>query len=134
MDDREWESLCDGCGQCCRIKLEDASTGVVTATEIACRLLDVDTCRCRDYPNRRRRVPGCLQLTVAKLAGIDWLPDTCAYRRVAAGKDLEWWHPLVSGDPETVHLAGVSVRGSVVSEAAIDDLRALLADWYGVEL
>lgn len=134
MSPEEWESLCDGCGQCCRLKLEESDTGDVLMTEVACRLFDVDACRCGDYANRFERVPGCVRLTPRNVPDMHWLPPTCAYRLVDAGRDLEAWHPLVSGDPESVHRAGVSVRGEVVSEAEIGDMKDFLAKWYGVEL
>ncbi|MFC3639739.1 YcgN family cysteine cluster protein [Camelimonas fluminis] len=111
MDDRQWESLCDGCGRCCLIKLEDEDTGRIHYTDVGCRLLDGDTCRCRDYPNRQSQVPDCVRLTPEIVRSLTWLPPTCAYRLLREGADLPWWHPLVSGDPETVAAAGVSVRG-----------------------
>jgi uncharacterized protein len=129
MTAEEWESLCDGCGKCCVHKLEDWDTGEVSYTNVACRLLDLGSCRCSDYPNRKRFVPDCLILDVDTLAEMDWLPETCAYRLVAAGKDLAWWHPLVSGDPETVHQAGISVRGRVISERRAGDLTDHVVDW-----
>jgi uncharacterized cysteine cluster protein YcgN (CxxCxxCC family) len=116
MTAEEWESLCDGCGRCCLHKLRDADTDALAFTNVACRLLDLGTCRCGDYAHRTRRVPDCVQLSPDTLGEIDWLPPSCGYRRVAEGKDLAWWHPLVSGDPETVHRAGVSVRGRAVDE------------------
>lgn len=131
---REWESLCDGCGRCCLVKLEDEDTGRVYFTEIACRLLDVTTCRCSDYAHRRRRVRDCLKLTPDLAASLAWLPPTCAYRLRAEGRRLPWWHPLVSGSPETVHEAGISVRGRVrLTEAdlAIDDYAGHIASWPG---
>jgi uncharacterized cysteine cluster protein YcgN (CxxCxxCC family) len=116
MSKAEWESLCDGCGRCCLNKLEDMDTGEIAWTDIACKMLDGDTCRCRDYRNRRRHVPDCIQLDHENVGGLAWLPPTCAYRLLDEGHDLYWWHPLVSGDAETVHRAGVSVRGRTVSE------------------
>lgn len=121
----EWESLCDGCGRCCLEKLEDEDTGTIYFTHIGCRLLDAGLCTCRDYAHRTEQVPDCVQLTPANVRTLTWLPPTCAYRLVAHGCDLYWWHPLVSGDRNTVHEAGVSVRGRVVaSETEIDQ-----ADW-----
>ena len=129
MTPEEWESLCDGCGKCCVHKLEDWDTGEVSYTNVACRLLDLGTCRCSNYPNRKRFVPDCLILSVNSVEEMDWLPETCAYRLVASGKDLAWWHPLVSGDPETVHQAGISVRGRVISERRAGDLTDHVVDW-----
>ena len=131
MTAAEWESLCDGCGRCCLHKLRHEDGGGLDFTNVACRLLDLATCRCRDYAARRRRVPDCVQLTPASLGRIDWLPPSCAYRRLAEGHDLAWWHPLVSGDPGTVHAAGVSVRGRAVSERQAGPLDHHVVDWPG---
>lgn len=117
----EWESLCDGCARCCLVKYEDAETGKVMYTDVACYLLDLDTCLCGDYANRSRLVPTCLWLTPRLVKELDWIPPTCAYRLLAEGKPLEWWHPLVSGDPDTVHRAGISVRHRVFSEKDIPE-------------
>ena len=131
MSRAEWESLCDGCGRCCLHKLRDEDTEELVWTSVACRLLDTHSCLCRDYPNRRAQVPDCVKLTPKKLAAIDWLPPSCGYRLVQEGRDLEWWHPLVSGDPETVHRSGASVRDRVISERAARDLEEHAADWPG---
>lgn len=118
----EWEALCDGCGKCCLNKIEYEDTGDVDFTRVACRLLDNDTCRCSSYPNRHDYVPDCIVLTPRKLKEIAWwLPSTCAYRLRAEGKPLYPWHHLISGDPETVHTAGISLRGQTVSEASITE-------------
>ena len=116
MSAQEWESLCDGCARCCLLKLEDEDSGEVHLTRLACRLLDHGSCRCSDYPNRHARMPDCVAIKAEAVASLTWLPETCAYRLVADGKDLYWWHPLISGDPETVHQAGVSVRGWATCE------------------
>lgn len=118
----EWESLCDGCGKCCLNKIEYEDTGEVAFTRVACRLLDGDTCRCSSYQNRHDFVPDCVVLTPAKLKEIAWwLPATCAYRLRAEGKPLYDWHPLISGDADTVHRAGASVRGWTVSELTVTE-------------
>lgn len=113
MTAKEWESLCDGCGRCCLVKLEEEENGRIHFTDVACRLFEAGTCRCSDYRNRTKAAPDCVKLTPAAVRSIPWLPPTCGYRLVAEGQDLPWWHPLVSGTPETVHEAGVSVRGKV---------------------
>lgn len=122
MTRSQWESLCDGCGKCCVHKLEDEETGEIFPTNVACRLLDPRTAKCKDYPNRRAHVPECVRLTPAILETIEWLPASCAYLRVHRGQGLADWHPLVSGDPDSVRRAGISVIGKTVSEDDVGDL------------
>ena len=120
MTDEEWESLCDGCARCCLQKLEDVDTGEIAHTRIACRLLDCDSCRCGDYVNRQRQVPDCVVVRPLDEQKLSWLPASCAYRRLAEGRDLAPWHPLVSGNPDSVHSAGVSVKSWALPEMNIE--------------
>ena len=129
MTAEQWESLCDGCGKCCVEKFEDEDSGAIHYTDVACTLLDRGTCRCSDYPNRSRLVADCVTLTPATLAEPYWLPETCAYRRVAEGRSLPGWHPLLSGDAESVHRGGHGLRGRLRSPDGIDDPLQHLVDW-----
>ncbi len=117
----EWESLCDGCGKCCCIRLEDEDTAEVYITDVVCKLFDAGTCQCGNYPKRSELVPDCVTLTPDNVSQLYWMPQTCAYRLLAEGKDLPDWHHLVSGSRETIHEAGMSVQNAVVSEIHIDE-------------
>ncbi|MEX1181486.1 MAG: YcgN family cysteine cluster protein [Cucumibacter sp.] len=121
MTPSEWEALCDGCGRCCLIKLENDETGEVFTSDIHCKLLEPESCLCSDYEHRQAKVPDCIKLDPQNVMTISWIPASCAYRRVAEGKGLAWWHPLVSGDPATVHQAGISVRGRTQSETEVPE-------------
>ena len=120
MSTPEWESLCDGCGLCCLVRFEDENSGEIVPTRVACRLFDDHLCRCSDYRDRRRQIPDCIKLTPHNIATLPWMPGSCAYRRLHEGKELPAWHPLITGDAESVHAAGVSVRGQTISEATLD--------------
>ena len=135
MTPDEWELLCDGCARCCLFKVQYEDTAEVHYSNVACRLLDARRCRCVSYERRSRLVPSCLVLTPTEARELHWLPPTCGYRRLALGLELEWWHPLVSGDPNTVHQAGISVRGKVISERYVppDQLENHIINWWPVE-
>ena len=124
----EWEALCDGCGKCCLHKIEDADTGRIYGTNVACKLLDRHSCRCSNYKERKAFVPDCVRLTAGEVGRLAWLPSTCAYRLRSEGKPLPDWHYLVSGSRETVHEAGISVRGWTVSEHEAGDLEHHMID------
>jgi uncharacterized cysteine cluster protein YcgN (CxxCxxCC family) len=128
LNREEWEALCDGCGKCCLHKLEDEVTGELFPTNVACKLLDRHACRCSNYRMRKVLVPDCVRLDMKQLREIDWLPTTCAYRLRGDGKPLPDWHYLVSGSRETVHEAGISVRGWTISEDDAGDLELHLVD------
>jgi len=132
MTPDEWESLCDGCAKCCLHKIEDMDTGEVFFTNVACRLLDINTCRCKDYQHRSEGVSDCLVLNPELLKEINWLPESCAYRRLAEGRDVAWWHPLVSGDQNTVLQAGISICGKIVPEDMVnlDRIEERVVDWF----
>ncbi|TFH69084.1 YcgN family cysteine cluster protein [Gammaproteobacteria bacterium LSUCC0057] len=131
---QEWESLCDGCGRCCLVKLEDEESGEVYQTDVACQLFDADSCKCSDYAQRQTRVDDCLQLTPQRVAELTWLPDSCGYRRVYERRPLPSWHPLVSGDGDSVHRAGASLQGRVISELQLpaEQLQERIVVWVDV--
>lgn len=131
MTQQEWESLCDGCARCCLIKLEDEDSGDIHYTNVVCDLLDLENCRCTQYQSRSQLVPECVVVSPEVLDQLHWMPSTCAYRLLWEGKPLPEWHPLVSGKADSVHLAGISVRGRVYRQAEIDDddLEDHIVDW-----
>ena len=121
MTVQEWESLCDGCGLCCLVRFEDEDSGEIIPTRVHCRLLDAQTCACSNYVGRKKHVPDCIKLTPGNIESLRWMPLSCGYRRIYEGRGLADWHPLISGDPESVHTAGVSVRGQTISELDLDE-------------
>jgi uncharacterized cysteine cluster protein YcgN (CxxCxxCC family) len=125
----QWESLCDGCAKCCLLKLEDEDTGEIAYTDVACRQLDIGNCRCQNYERRAILVPDCVTMTPKIVPELNWMPKTCAYRRLSEGGTLAWWHPLVSGSADTVHEAGISARGRVISERKAGDLEDHIVAW-----
>ncbi len=130
----EWEALCDGCGQCCLHNAEDEDTGIVYPTNVACKLLDLKSCRCSDYAHRKAQVPDCVRLTPRLAASLTWLPETCAYRLRAEDAPLPAWHHLICGDPEEVHRAGISVRGKAIPEAMAGPIEQHIILPPGMEL
>ena len=133
MDNKEWESLCDGCGLCCLHKIEDEETGAIAHTNVSCRLLDIKTCRCTKYLVRKVLVPDCVILTPKTAAEFKWLPSTCAYRLIAEGKDLPPWHLLKTKNPKSTHKAGISVQKIAVSEREAGDLEDHIIHWQILE-
>lgn len=131
MTTEQWEALCDGCGKCCLNKLEDWDTGEIHFTNIACTLFDGESCQCKDYSDRFATVPDCIKLKPQDIANYHWLPSTCAYRLLQEDKPLADWHPLISGSPDTVHSAGISVRGKTIPEDGLspEDYEDHLVDW-----
>ncbi|MDD2876404.1 MAG: YcgN family cysteine cluster protein [Acidiphilium sp.] len=129
MSEAEWESLCDGCGRCCLHKLRDDDTGDLEFTNVACRMLNLESCTCRDYANRSREVPDCIALTPSALSEIDWLPPSCAYRLVAERRDLPDWHPLITGNASSTCNAGASVAGRAISETDAGPLEHHIVAW-----
>ena len=124
----EWEALCDGCGQCCLHKLEDEDSSEIFYTEVACRLLDTKSCRCTKYSARKKLVPDCVILKPENVDQFNWLPKTCAYRLLSEAKELFSWHPLISGSPNSVQDAGISVKGKIISERSAGDLQDHIID------
>ena len=132
LNSREWEALCDGCGRCCLVKIEDQDSAELFYTNVVCRLHDSERCRCSRYDERSTLVPDCIKVTPRVAREEKWLPDTCAYRLLAEGKALHDWHPLISGDPNSIHRARISVRGRVISERFVhpEELPEHLVHWF----
>lgn len=121
LNQAEWEALCDGCGLCCLVKLEDNETWEVSYTKVSCKLLDCKTAQCSDYPNRMQHVPDCIQLNYDLLQKIQWLPSSCAYRRLNEGKKLPTWHYLNTGTRDSILAARKSAAGRCISELEVDE-------------
>ncbi|MEL0333364.1 MAG: YcgN family cysteine cluster protein, partial [Halieaceae bacterium] len=124
----------DGCGQCCLHKLVNDDTGDVFYTRVACRLLDPESGRCGRYAQRLEIVEDCLDVRQMRRAELSWMPRTCAYRRLAEGKPLPNWHPLLTGTSDSVRTAGLSIAGRTISEQAakLDDLETEIIDWVEI--
>lgn len=129
MSREEWEQICDHCGKCCLLKLEDEDDGTVYYTDVACSLVDSESCHCTDYLNRCVRVPDCLELTVGNLDQIQWMPPSCSYRTIKEGRSLPKWHHLVTGDKESIHQAGKSIKGKYIDESDVDDIEEHVVEW-----
>ncbi|WP_374762839.1 YcgN family cysteine cluster protein [Yunchengibacter salinarum] len=129
MSESEWESLCDGCGKCCLHKLQDEDTEEVFFSDVGCRMLDPNGGGCTRYADRRRWVASCVKLSPDLAESLQWLPRSCAYRRLAEGRGLADWHPLVSGDPDSVHRAGMSVKGRIVDERVAGAIEDHVVSW-----
>ena len=130
MTNDEWESLCDGCGKCCLHKLEDIDTGEISVSNVSCMYLDLKTCGCMDYENRHKNVKDCIKLTPETINKINWLPNTCSYKLVLNNDDLPDWHHLLSGDKNTIHERGMSVKNFSISEKDISDVNEYILDWF----
>ena len=119
MNSDEWESLCDRCGKCCVIKLEDFDNKEIFYTNVSCKLLCETSAECNDYQNRKNIVPDCITLSTNNLKDLKWMPDTCAYKLLDEGNKLPYWHPLLVGNNEEVVKSGNSVRNRVTNETKI---------------
>ena len=129
MTAEEWESLCDNCGKCCLHKLEDEDTGKIAFTRVACRLINLNTCRCTRYNERTKLVAECLDIRKLHVEKYNWLPSTCAYRLLNEGKELPSWHPLLTGSPASVKRAGVSISSYAIKESMAMDLEDHIIEW-----
>ena len=131
MTQSEWESLCDGCAKCCLVKLQCEDTEEVAYTSVACHLMDYESCQCTRYQDRNDLVPSCVWLKPEMVDDFFWLPDSCAYRLVSEGRDLPEWHPLISGDKNSVHKAGISIQNKVINENTVaeEDLEEYVIHW-----
>lgn len=130
MSQEEWESLCDGCAKCCIFKFEEEETGHILQTDVVCKYLDLEVCRCTQYKKRKELVPDCISITPDNILQLKWMPETCAYRLLATGQALPDWHPLVTSDPKSARKAGKTVQGRVVSETEVDDIEEHIIGWF----
>ena len=133
MSSVEWDSLCDGCAKCCLHKIEDEDSGEIFYTKVTCNQLNLNSCRCKNFSERTVLVDDCIELTKEKLESLKWLPQSCAYRLLNEGKGLPWWHHLVSGDQNSVHAAGISVKDRCVSETDVVDFEDYIVTWPNEE-
>ena len=130
MDTEEWESLCDGCAKCCIFKFEEDETGHILQTDVVCKLLDLSSCSCTQYEQRKVLVPDCITITPENILDLKWMPETCSYRLLANGKNLPKWHPLITGDRKSAQDAGKTVQGNVISESKVDDIESRIIGWF----
>lgn len=130
MTTEEWESICDGCAKCCVIKFEEDETGHILQTDVVCKLLDLGSCSCTKYDQRKVLVPDCISITPQNILQLKWMPASCSYRLLAEGKDLPSWHPLLTGDRQSTQKAEKSVQGRVVSETEVDDIEDRIIGWF----
>ncbi|PCJ48124.1 MAG: hypothetical protein COA74_09650 [Gammaproteobacteria bacterium] len=130
MTSSEWESICDGCAKCCIFKFEEDDTGHILQTDVVCKLLDLDTCHCTKYEQRKTLVPDCITITPDNILQLKWMPASCSYRLLAQGDDLPAWHSLVTGNPKSMQLANKTVQGRVVSEIEVDDIEDRIIGWF----
>jgi len=121
LNEEQWESLCDGCARCCLHKLQHPETDEIVYTDVACRLLDLETCRCTSYESRMEHVAGCTDLRKMPLSMYRWLPVSCAYRRLQEGRGLPIWHPLLTNDLASVVHAKISIADWALAEADVPE-------------
>ena len=131
LNNKEWESLCDRCGKCCVIKLIDESTEKLYYTKVSCKLLNTNNCSCKNYPNRKKLIPDCVELNADNIKEFNWLPKTCAYRLIDEGKDLPEWHPLIQKNRRLMDESHNSVAKKVIPENKVnmDKITDYIFNW-----